>query len=431
MHNCTQVDELTPPPHLAQLIRYSPQRSELHSLQKSANKAKMEDPCNDSPTSIMHLPDDCLLVIFGWLESGTDRDSFGLTCHRWLQIQNLSRRSLQFQCSFSQPILSPLSQSGPSINSFHLYRLLTRFQQLSSLSLSGCIELPDPGLTPLQYFGSNLQTLYLDCCFGITDNGLALVAIGCPSLTSISLRRCSITDIGLETLAESCSALRDVNLSFCSLISDCGIRALSQKCRQLQAVRISFCRDITGTGFKSCSQTLAYLEADSCKLEPEGILGVVSGGGLEYLNVSGLNWCIHGDGLAGIGAGFAMTLQVLNLRMCRSVSDESIAAIAKGCPALQEWNLALCHGVRLSGWKAIGLSCRNLETLHVNRCRNLCDRGLEALRDGCKSLSVLYMYRCRQITPLAVELFKCQRGNVEIKEEELMSIVPSKWAFHW
>ncbi|KAJ4967717.1 hypothetical protein NE237_014418 [Protea cynaroides] len=389
----------------------------------------MEEPCYDARKSIMDLPEDCLLAIFRQLKSDTDRNSFGLTCHRWLQIQNLGRQFLQFHCSLTIHNPSPLPHIAPNINSFHLNRLLFRFQQLSSLSLSGCTELPDSGLTPLQNFGSKLQSLYLDCCFGITDNGLSIVAAGCPSLTSISLYRCSITDVGLEILVKSCKTLKDVNLSYCSLISDLGIRALSRECQQIQAVKISFCRNISGIGFKGCSQALTYLEADSCKLDPAGILGVVSGGGLEYLNVSGPSCCIRGDGLAAIGAGFAMRLRILNLRMCRNVSDGSVVAIAKGCPALLEWNLALCHEVKFPGWEAIGLNCHNLEILHVNRCRNLCDHGFQALRDGCNRLSVLYMHRSCRVTVTAIELFKCIRGNVEIKEEELMYIGP-KWPFY-
>lgn len=388
----------------------------------------MKDLSGDCLTSIINLPDDCLFFIFQWLDCSCDRESFGLTCRRWLHIQNLSRQSLQFQCSFTQLNLSSPSQITFNVQSFHLYRLFTRFRHLQSLSLSGCTELLDLDLTQLQYCGSNLQTLCLDCCSGITDHGLSLVATYCPLLVVISLYRCSITDAGLEILANSCSALKDVNLSYCDLVSDHGLSALSQGCRQLRAVRISHCKDVNGIGFKGGSPTLAYIDADSCKLEPEGILGIVSGGGLEYLNVSIPNSWIYGNGLAGIGTGFATSLKILNLRLCRTVGDESIVAIAKGCPLLQEWNLALCHEVRLPGWELIGLNCHNLEKLHVNRCRNLCDRGLLALRDGCKRLSVLYMSQCCKITSTAIELFKCYRGKVDIKEEEIMSIGPN-WAF--
>ncbi|XP_059626317.1 F-box/LRR-repeat protein 12 [Cornus florida] len=387
----------------------------------------MENPSRDGPTSIMYLPDDCLYIIFQKLDSGSDRESFGLTCHRWLHIQNSSRRSLQFLCSFGLLNHPSLSQSSHGNNVFQFYSLLNRFRQLQSLSLSGCMDLPDSALSQLQNYGSKLQSLYLDCCFKITNNGLSSVATGCPLLTSISLYRCNVSDIGLETLANSCLDLKDVNLSYCSLISDHGISALSQKCRQLQAVRISYCRSISGVGFKGCSQALAYLEADSCKLEPEGVSGIVSGGGLEYLNVSSLSW-VNGGGLRAIGAGLGTRLKILNFRICRTIGDESIVAIAKGCPLLEEWNLAVCHEVRILGWEAIGFYCCNLARLHVNRCRNLSDRGLQALRDGCRKLSILYISQCHEITSTAMELFKFLRADVEIKEEEVMCIAPV-WAF--
>lgn len=132
---------------------------------------KHENMCGNGLTTIMHLPDDCLFFIFQWLECSTDRESFGLTCRHWLHIQNLSHRSVQFQCSLNQLNPSLLFNAHQHINSFHLNRLLVRFQHLQSLSLSGCTELPDSGLTQLQYYGSNLQTLHLDCCFGIIDDG--------------------------------------------------------------------------------------------------------------------------------------------------------------------------------------------------------------------------------------------------------------------
>ena len=123
----------------------------------------------DGVTSIMHLHDDYLSLIFNYLDCRADCESFGLTCRRWLNIQNLNRRSLQFPCSFSIIGPSSLSLSCIGIDSFHLYKILTRFQHLEYLSLSGCIELSDSGLTYLKSYGSRLQTLCLNCCFGITE----------------------------------------------------------------------------------------------------------------------------------------------------------------------------------------------------------------------------------------------------------------------
>ncbi|XP_020226588.1 F-box/LRR-repeat protein 12-like [Cajanus cajan] len=218
-----------------------------------------------------------------------------------------------------------------------------------------------------------------------------------------------------------------VNFSNCSQISDKGLKALTHWCRQLQAINISNCEGVSGVGFEGCSKTLAYVEAESCKLKPEGVLGIVSGGGIQYLDVSCLSLSLLKDPLFGIG--FASCLKILDMRLCRTVSDTSVVAIAKGCPLLEEWNLALCHEVRLPGWRAVGSYCQNLKTLlHVNRCCNLCDDGLQALREGCKNLSILYLNGCGRLTSVAIELFKFHRTSVCIKEIEILCIKPY-WEF--
>ncbi|KAK9159660.1 hypothetical protein Syun_006001 [Stephania yunnanensis] len=377
----------------------------------------------DHSTSIMDLPDDCLLHVFNSFEGlqNRDRESFGLTCRRWLQIQNIGRKSLHIHSSFTLLRFQAKTDDDPS---FELLRkLLKRFRCLNSLCLSSSTELEDSYLTQLEFLGSPLKTLKLDCCFKITDKGLSFVAAQCASLTRVGLSHSKITDVGLETLAKSCRSLQVVNLSYCA-VTDIGIGSLMKECRQLRHVMITYCKGITGTGFRGCSATLSIIEADSCMLEPEGISEIVSGGGLEYLDVSSLSWCRLGDGLGGIGSGFASRLRVLNLRMCHLATNESIIAIAKHCPALQEWSLARCRGISLSGWKAIALHCHKLEVLHVSHCRGFRDDGLQAIREGCKQLSILYMLRCSHVSSLALELFKLHRQKVQIKEEDSLCKLP-------
>lgn len=370
----------------------------------------------DPNTSEMNLPDDCLLNIFEKIKGSTDRNSFGLTCRRWFRIQNLATRSIIFHFS-NNPNVYRLYAS-------YLPRLLARFPNLSSISLAGCTELPDSTLIRLRDCGSSLKSLALYCCFAFTDHGLGLVATGCSDLVSVTLYRCNITDPGLESLANSCPSLENVNLSYCTLITDRGISKLSKECTRLHAVMISYCRSVLGTGFRGCSPTLTYLEADSCVLSPDGLSGVVSGGGLEYLNVSNLRYWCGMDGLGAIGSASAVHLRFLNLRMCRFVTDDSIVAIAKGCPLLEEWSLAVCHEVRVTGWAAIGSHCLNLKVLHVNRCRNLCDSGLQSLRDGCHRLRLLYMHGCRRVSCLGLEIFRMLRQDVQVRNEECISVGP-------
>ncbi|KAI3678628.1 hypothetical protein L6452_37928 [Arctium lappa] len=373
-------------------------------------------------TCFMHLPEEHLYTIFEKLDTNLDRESFGLTCHRFLDIQNSSCKCLDLRRSAWS------NRPFNNIDSTMLNKLLNRFKQLQSLSLTGFYKGTDSGLTPLENYGSKLHSLYLDDCFDLTEAGLSSVASGCPSLSIISLSCCSINDGALEILTSSCRSLTEVNLSKCFNITDRGIWALSQNCRQLRAVKVSWCDRIVGVSFQGCSPTLTCLEANHCAFDPMGVTGILSGGGLEYLSLSSLRKCSRRHGLAAIGLGIAANLKILNLRKCSFVTDDAIIRISKGCPLLQEWILSYCSKIGVYGWGSIGLHCRNLERLDVSGCKNLCNAGFLALGNGCERLSVIYKSRCPKITPWGIFFFKIMKETVVIKEEEAMHVTPI-WAF--
>ncbi|MCL7035732.1 hypothetical protein MKW94_012830 [Papaver nudicaule] len=371
--------------------------------------------CETLTTSLTtNFPDDCLNLIFQSLNTSIDQDSFGLTCRQWLRIQSNNRRSLWFHSPLSSQKILEVSTECFSII---LCKLLVRFQYLKALSLSGCPELTDAVASQSKYFGSHIQVLYLENCSKFSDMKLCSVLSWFPRLTTTSLKDSCITDKGLEILAESCLSLQNVNLSHCKLISDSGLRFVSQNCRELRSLCISYCGNITGIGLHGCSQTLTNLEAEHCNLESEGIKAIVSGGGLEHLNLSGLLWPLPDNGkgldLGMIGEGFAINLRVLNFQYCLSVvNNTTVAVISKGCPLLREWNLQECWMVDLEGWQAIGLNCHNLETLDIARCFYLNDLGLQALCDGCSKLSNLYIPAHSKVSISALEMCKFKRPNV-------------------
>ena len=363
-----------------------------------------------------YLSDDCLLSIFNRLESELDRIAFGLTCRNWLKVRNIGRKSLTFHCSFNPKIDKEHAKCIP--------KLLACSPSLKRISLAGLTELPDSALNALKMSGSSMRSLSLYCCSGITDDGLAQVAVGCPNLVVVELQSCfNITDDGLESLSKGCHALKSLNLGSCTGITDRGVSAIFSNCLNICTLIITGCRRLSGVGFRGCPCTLHYLEAESCMLSPDGLLDVVSGGGLEYLNLHKLGSSTGLDGLGGLA--FARSLRTLNLRMCRYLTDDSVMTIASGCPFLEEWNLAVCHGVHLPGWSAIRLYCNKLRVLHVNRCRNICDQSLVALGNGCPHLEVLHINSCVKITNNGLALFTISRPLVNIRVDEVMSIGPS------
>ncbi|MCL7033649.1 hypothetical protein MKW94_022479 [Papaver nudicaule] len=330
------------------------------------------------------------------LETSDDRKSFGLTCRDWLHIQNNNHESLWYCNNYHRenkygyyPKISPENLAKVTV------RLLFRFQHLKYLSLRGLPRITGfvhPNSPP---FGSKVEGLFLDRCSVYSDMQLARIISWFPRLTNVTLDSTNITDKGLEALAKCCASLKTVYLPRCLWITDLGISFLLQKCRELHTLSIRSCINITGIGFLGCAHTLADLVAGGCRLTPEGISAIVSGGGLEYLNLR------TSEELAEVEERFM------------NINTEAIVTISNGCPLLKELFLSDCEEVELEGWKAIGQNCKELSELFVMGCQKLCDLGLQAMCDGCNKLSDLYVDREKNnCSNFALELFKRKRPGV-------------------
>ncbi|XP_008678704.1 F-box/LRR-repeat protein 12-like, partial [Zea mays] len=212
-------------------------------------------------------------------------------------------------------------------------------------------------------------------------------------------------------------------LGSCMGITDQGVSAIFSNCPNICTLIVTGCRHLSGAGFRGCSSSLRYLEAESCMLSPDGLLDIASGSGLKYLNLQKLRSSTGLDGLGNLA--LTKSLCILNLRMCRYLTDDSVAAIAGGCPLLKEWNLALCHGVHLPGWSAIAMYCSKLRVLHVNRYRHICDQSLLALSNGCPRLEAVHINGCAKVTNNGLALFTLSRPHVNLRVYEVMSIGPS------
>ncbi|MCL7027305.1 hypothetical protein MKW94_024992 [Papaver nudicaule] len=375
------------------------------SIQEGAAKIDDDDerPCKISRTSsfIANLPGDCLNLIFKCLETKVDRNSFGLTCHDWLRIQSNNHDTLWYYNKYNEydpgfykgkyPKTSPENLAKITV------RLLFRFQHLKRLSLRGLPVITDFVHPKSPPFGSKVERLFLDRCSVYSDMQLSFIFSWFPRLTFITLDSTNITDKGLEALAKCCSSLETVHLPRCCSITDSGLGSLIRNCRELRILDIDYCNSITGTGFMGCARTLTHLYASVCKLTPEGINAVVSGGGLRYLY---LRMISRGD-------------DVVEVEEECTINTEAVITISIGCPLLKELSLPNCEEVELEGWEAIGQNCKELEHLHVMGCQKLCDKGLLAISDGCNKLSELYVDKDKHsCSVFALELFELRNPRV-------------------
>ncbi|KAI3963039.1 hypothetical protein MKW98_028979 [Papaver atlanticum] len=352
-------------------------------IQKGAKNDRDDDRrCETlgNSSDIKNLPVDCLTLVFRCLKTRDDRASFGLTCRRWLHIQNDNEDSLSYRgCpSFlKDPKISPKSIS------IIVCKLLIRFQHLKYLSLCPKINFV---ISKSQFFSSEVLSLHLNNCSEYSDIELSLIFSWFPRLTCINLASTHITDKGLYALSTSCSSLETVDLRDCHSITDAGLSSLIQNCRKLATLYINFCSSITGIGFLGCAHALKHLEASGCKLTQEGINAIVSGGGLEYLILS------TPYEVAKVGEG--------------SINTEAVITISKGCPLLKKLDLTYAMDVQLEGWEAIGQNCKKLEFLHIYGGNKLCGIGLQALYNGCDKLRTVSVENSSGCSTNALGLFK-------------------------
>nr|XP_054309877.1 F-box/LRR-repeat protein 20-like isoform X8 [Pongo pygmaeus] len=110
--------------------------------------------------------------------------------------------------------------------------------QLASLSLAHCSS-----LKVLQF--PQLRQLSLSLLPELTDNGLVVVARGCPSLEHLALSHCSrLSDKGWAQAASSWPRLQHLNLSSCSQLTEQTLDAIGQACRQLRVLDVAMCPGI-------------------------------------------------------------------------------------------------------------------------------------------------------------------------------------------
>lgn len=147
---------------------------------------------------------------------------------------------------------------------------------LESIDVSYCWGFGDREAAALSCGGS-LRDVKLDRCLGLTDVGLAKIAIGCQCLEKLSLKWCiEITDLGIDFLSKKCTQLMQLDISYlkvtsvslhsissmeklklltmvgCSIVDDEGLHHLGKGCPSLQALDVSRCDRLS-------SSALAFL----------------------------------------------------------------------------------------------------------------------------------------------------------------------------
>ena len=92
---------------------------------------------------------------------------------------------------------------------------------------------------------SQLTSLNLHGCDGITDEAMKAVTSGCKQLTKLNVRYCyNLTDAAVVAVASGCKQLTTLNLYGCRNITDAAVRAVvsGSACKQLTSLEVQWLR---------------------------------------------------------------------------------------------------------------------------------------------------------------------------------------------
>eukprot|EP00933_Yihiella_yeosuensis_P057723 TRINITY_DN5774_c0_g1_i4.p1 TRINITY_DN5774_c0_g1~~TRINITY_DN5774_c0_g1_i4.p1 ORF type:complete len:349 (+),score=60.74 TRINITY_DN5774_c0_g1_i4:67-1113(+) len=186
----------------------------------------------------------------------------------------------------------------------------------------------------------NLESLNLDGCQDVDDDGLVAVAQRFPGLRRFSVYwNVKATDKGIGRVlrAQPCGNLQELCLSGCKHITDETVQRITGRARQLRVLDITRCPKVTATGIVlicECLEQLKILRLYAmAQLDPPAFKALGELKLLEELDLCGCR--IEDPAIEEFLASVSPSrLVTFNLTWCPSITDLSVLAIAKHCPCV-------------------------------------------------------------------------------------------------
>ncbi|PWZ25932.1 hypothetical protein Zm00014a_027862 [Zea mays] len=257
---------------------------------------------------------------------------------------------------------------------------------LEAVDLSHCVAAGDREMAALAA-AAGLRELVMDKCLGVTDVGLAKVAVGCPGLQRLSLKWCrEISDIGVDLLAKKCPQLRSLDISYLKVTNE-SLRSLSTL-EKLEDIAMVSCLFVDDDGLQMLSMCSSLQEIETCVLSKLSTVGET----LTVLRLDGLE--IFASNLQAIGST-CKNLVEIGLSKCNGVTDDGIVSLVARCRDLRTIDVTCCHLLTNAALAAIAENCRKIECLRLESCPFVSEKGLESIATLCSDLKEIDLTDCR------------------------------------
>ncbi|CAL5397275.1 unnamed protein product [Camellia sinensis] len=354
----------------------------------------------ESPPILSLLTDDLLLRVLDQLADDSDRKSFRSVCKSFLRVDSLHRTTLR--------VLRPE----------FLPALLRKYPEISALDLSVCPRIDDGAVAVLLGCGGGwtrrLRRLVLSRAVGLRFSGLEMMVRACPGLEAVDVSFCcGFGD--REAAALSCAAgLRDLRMDKCLGVTDVGLAKIAVGCEKLERLSLKWCLEISDLGIdlmsKKCPH-LKHLDISYLKVTSESLRSI---GTLQKLEVLVMVGCglVDDDGIRFLGNG-CPSLQVLDVSRCDKVSSSGLVSVVRGHRDLRQLYAGFCFfelSATLLRWLK---ELKNLNTIRVDGAR-VSDSSFQIISTNCKFLVDIGLSKCKGVTGMGLMLLVSANPNLKI-----------------
>jgi F-box and leucine-rich repeat protein 2/20 len=267
-----------------------------------------------------------------------------------------------------------------------------------------------------------MQSKDISCngSFAVIDDR-SFVGIDNKFLQTLGLFRSDITDAGLLMIAQGCPQLKDIRLDDCKKISDEGLLALAVNLPGMTSIHLSLVSKVTCVGVLSIAERcpalvkLSLSESSGRSFNSEGLNDSIMAVALGCPNLQHIS-IVYSDGVSDDSLFFladrCTELRSVHLLGCDLVTDVAIEAIANSCPDLEKlvitgvWatgenGLSFSSKITDLSFIAVGLKCSNLLHFYI-AFNDVTDIGIAAIARGCPKLRSFYARVCPSISSASI-----------------------------
>ncbi|KAK4778171.1 hypothetical protein SAY87_018358 [Trapa incisa] len=383
--------------------------------------------------AISGIGDTVLVCVMPYIDDPKDRDAISLVCHRWYEIDALTRKHVTIAlCYTTSPDrlsrrfkhLESLKLKGkPRAAMFNLIpedwggyvtpwvqEIARSFDCLKSLHFRRMIVKDSDLETLARQRGRALLSLKLDKCSGFSTDGLLHIARFCRNLQTLFLEESSISENDgewLHELALNNSVLENLNLYMTDLnkfkVED--LELIARNCQSLVSVKVgNDCEVLDLASFFHAASSLEEFGGGFFNEQPERYTN------LKYPpRLCRLGQTYIGKNEMYIIFPIAKSLKKLDL-LYAFLDTEDICLLIQKCHNLEVFETRNVIGD--GGLEILAHSCKRLRRLRIERGADepgmddegglVSHRGLTALADGCPELEYLAVY-VSDITNAALE----------------------------